>query len=132
MKLLDTTFLIHYWGGVDATAEYLEKHEEHAFVTTTINLKEIATGRQLQGGFNRNELLTTFDWVSIVPFKIDHAITASILEAELRTNDSVTQANVNALVADMLIAAVAIEKRCPVVTRNTEDFVRLGAAVEPY
>ena len=39
MKLLDTTFLIHYWGGVDGVAEYLEANEESEFVTTSLNIK---------------------------------------------------------------------------------------------
>lgn len=57
MKLLDTAFLIHYWGGVDDAADYLETHEDEEFLTTTRNLKEIAVGRRLQGNIDRAEIL---------------------------------------------------------------------------
>jgi predicted nucleic acid-binding protein len=71
MKLLDTTFLIHYWGGVDAVREYLEANEDSEFVTTTLNLKEIAVGRELQGALDWHEIRSTFDWVRFVPFDTD-------------------------------------------------------------
>ncbi|EMA37646.1 PIN domain-containing protein [Halococcus hamelinensis] len=32
MKVLDTSFLIDYGDGVDATGEYLEEHEEEVFI----------------------------------------------------------------------------------------------------
>ena len=83
MKLLDTTFLIHYWGGREATKTYLEAHEDAEFITTTLNLKEIAVGLSLQGNLDRHQLLSTFEWVETVPFQTDHAVVAGELEAEL-------------------------------------------------
>ncbi len=53
MKLLDTTFLIHYWAGWEAVEDYLETHEEEEFVTTTLNIKEIAVGREIQGNLTQ-------------------------------------------------------------------------------
>jgi predicted nucleic acid-binding protein len=84
MKLPDTTFLIHYWAGVEAVAEYLGANEDEEFVTTTLNLKEIAVGRALQGELDRAEILTRFDWVRVVPFGAEHAFVAGRLEADLR------------------------------------------------
>lgn len=62
MKLLDTTFLIQYWAGNENTKEYLTQNEESEFITTTLNIKEIAVGRELQGKLNRHELLSKFEW----------------------------------------------------------------------
>ncbi|MUV90129.1 PIN domain-containing protein [Halapricum sp. CBA1109] len=133
MKLLDTTFLIRYWAGEDDVRAYLEGHEEAEFATTTLNLKEIAVGRELQGKLDREEILATFEWVRIVPFSIDHAIAAGELEAALHRDESVNQDNINALTGDLLIAAVARERGATVVTENVEDFESFdGVAVETY
>lgn len=122
MKLLDTTFLIHYWGGIEDVADYLEANEEEEFITTTLNIKELAVGRKLQGKLSRPEIRSTFDWVTIVPFEIEHAFLAGELEAELQQDESVNQDKINALAGDLLIAAVAKERNATVVTQNTEDF----------
>lgn len=122
MKLLDTTFLIHYWGGVDDTADYLEAHEDEEFLTTTLNLKEIAVGRELQGSLDRAEILTTFDWLTLVPFDAEHAFVAAELEATLRQQSDIEQDRLDALTGDLLIAAVARERNATVVTENARDF----------
>lgn len=132
MKLLDTTFLIHYWGGVDATAEYLETHEKEQFVTTTLNLKELAVGRALQDVLDRNEIEATFDWVTILPFESEHAYVAGVLEAELRREENIHESKINALTGDLLIGAVARTAGATVVTRNVADFELLGVPVDSY
>lgn len=132
MKLLDTTFLIHYWGGVEETAEYLAAHDEETFVTTTLNVKEIAVGRALQGKLDRNEIRSTFDWLTVLPFEREHAYVAGELEARLRRDEEINQDGLNALAADLLIAAVADSENATVVTRNIEDFEQIGVAVEGY
>jgi predicted nucleic acid-binding protein len=133
MKLLDTTFLIQYWAGEDSVRKYLETHEEAEFATTTLNIKELAVGRALQDQLDTQELLTTFRWVTIVPFRTDHAFVAGTLEATLHRDDDVNQDKINALAGDLLIAAVAKERGATVVTENTDDFERFdGVAVEGY
>lgn len=134
MKLLDTTFLIHYWGGDERVEEYLESHEEGSeFFTTTLNVKEIAVGRELQGTFDRREILSQFDWLSIRPFSVEHAMIAGQLEAELHRDDTVNRDRINSLQGDLLIGAVAKELGATVVTENADDFERLdGVAVESY
>lgn len=133
MKLLDTTFLIHYWGGDDAVASYLAAHEDSEFITTTLNIKEIAVGRELQGQLSRPEIRSAFDWLRIVPFEADHAFLAGELEATLHRDESVNQDKINALGGDLLIAAVAKEQNATVVTENTDDFDRFdGVSVEGY
>ena len=133
MKLLDTTFLIHYWGGMDAVAAYLEANEEHEFITTPLNVKELAVGRALQGRLDRHEIRSTFDWVRIVPFDTTHAFLAGELEAQLHRDPEVNQDKINALAGDLLIAAVARSTDATVVTRNTDDFEQFdGVVVENY
>ncbi len=133
MKLLDTTFLIHYWGGTEDVAAYLESTENSDFITTTLNIKEIAVGRELQGELSRPELQSTFDWVEIVPFTREHAFHAAVLEATLHRDESITKDKINALTADLLIAAVAKERNAPVVTQNIADFEHFaGVSTESY
>lgn len=133
MKLLDTTFLIHYLGGRDAVEDYLEKHEEETFVTTALNIKEIAVGRAIQGKLNPYDIHSTFRWTSIIPFQTEHAFVAAEFEAELRQNENVNQDKINSLTGDLLIAAVAKETGATVVTRNTDDFRTFsGVAVDSY
>lgn len=133
MKLLDTTFLIHYWAGDEDVRTYLEQNDESEFATTTLNIKEIAVGRKLQGKLNRQEILTTFEWTSIIPFTTDHAFIAGELEAELHQNESINQDKINSLTGDLLIAAVAKETGSTIVTENTNDFEQFNSiSVETY
>ncbi|MFB6299925.1 MAG: type II toxin-antitoxin system VapC family toxin [Halobacteriales archaeon] len=133
-KLLDTTFLIHYWGGEDVVNEYLSTHEDTAeFMTTAINLKEIVVGRQLQGAFDRTEILSTFEWVDIVPFDTETAFLAGQLESSLQQNPAINQDRINSAMGDLLIAAAARQYNAPVVTRNQTDFALFGGVeVETY
>ena len=132
-KLLDTTFLIHYWAGRDAVASYLDAHEDEAtFMTTTVNLKEIAVGRKLQGELDPAEIRATFDWLEVVPFRPEHAFVAAELEAPLHDDGTTDRAEVNSLAADVLVAAVAEAADATVVTRNVADFERLGVGAERY
>ena len=133
-KLLDTTFLIHYWGGRPAAKEYLGTHEQTAdFLTTTLNIKELAVGRALQGALDRVEIASKFGWLSIVPFELDHAVAAGQIEAALRQELDPNQDRINALTGDLLIAAVAKAENAAVVTRNIDDFEALDdVSVETY
>lgn len=133
MKLLDTTFLIHYWAGREEARDYLERNEEFEFATTTLNIKEIAVGRDLQGKLDRHEILSTFEWLDVIPFQTEHAFIAGQLEAELHRDESVNQDRINSLTGDVLIAAVAEETGATVVSENIDDFEFLGdVSVETY
>ena len=132
-RLLDTTFLIDYWTGTDATEAFLTATaEESEYITTTLNLKELAVGKQLQGTNDPAVLKSTFDWVRIVPFELEHALRAGEFEAELFRSDTYTRRQIDALPGDVLVAAVASELDARVVTRNVDDFSAFGVAVESY
>lgn len=133
MKLLDTTFLIHYWAGREAVGDYLEAHEEEEFVTTTLNIKEIAVGREIQGKLDSVEIQSQFEWTTILPFQVEHAVIAGELEAEFHRDETVNQDKIHSLSGDLLIAAVAKEVGATVVTQNTDDFQLFdGVPVETY
>ncbi|AUX10629.1 PilT protein domain protein [Halalkaliarchaeum desulfuricum] len=133
MKLLDTTFLIHYWAGRETVEGYLETHEEDEFVTTTLNIKELAVGRAMQEKLDPVEVQTVFGWTTIIPFRQEHAFIAGELEAQLHQNERINQDKINSLAADLLIAAVAKETGATVVTQNTEDFQLFdGVSVDVY
>jgi predicted nucleic acid-binding protein len=126
MKLLDTTFLIHHWAGRDAVADYLERHEDDEFVTTTLNIKEIAVGRELQGKLDPFEIQSQFGWVRIIPFQSEHAFVAGELEAALHRDEQINQDKINSLAGAKATGAT-------VVTRNIDDFDVLdGVSVESY
>jgi len=133
MKLLDTTFLIHYWAGREAVENYLETHEEDEFVTTTLNIKEIAVGRSIQGKLDPYEIHSTFEWTTIIPFRAEHAFIAGELEAELHRDEGINQDKINSLAGDLLIATIAKEMGATIVTQNTDDFqIFEGVSVDTY
>ena len=133
MKLLDTTFLIHYWAGHESVEDYLETHEEAEFLTTTLNIKEIAVGRALQDNLDPYEIHAIFRWVTIIPFRAEHAFTAGKLEAALHQNERINRDKINSRAGDLLIASVAKEVGATVVTQNTDDFeIFDGVSVENY
>ncbi|GAB7019242.1 PIN domain-containing protein [Halostagnicola bangensis] len=122
MKLLDTTFLIHYWAGRDEVRRYLESHEESESVTTTLNIKEITVGRELKGQLDPFEIRSKFEWLTIVPFRVEHSVIAGELEATLHRDEHINRDKMNFLVGDALIGAVAKEIGATVVTQDDFQF----------
>lgn len=132
-KLLDTPFLIHHWGGHDSVRSYLESQPEGVeYLTTTLNLKEIAVGRKLVSKFDSEEITTQFEWVHTVPITPDIAWEVAEVEAQLHRAEDVNRDRINALAGDAIIAGAAVELDATVVTRNVEDFRTLGVPVETY
>lgn len=132
-KLLDTTFLIHHWGGRESVRSYLESQPEATeYVTTTINLKEIAVGRKLTGQFDPVEIRSQFEWVRVVPITEAIAWEAAEIEATLYRDDSVEQDRINALAGDAIIAGAASNLGATVVSNDVDGFRTLGVPVEAY
>ena len=132
-KLLDTTFLIHHWAGRDSVATYLEAQPaETEYVTTTINLREIAVGRKLVDAFDPVEIRSQFEWVRVVPIDQEIAWETAALESRLYQMDTVNRDRINALAADAIIAGAAVALDATVVSNDVDDFRELGVPVEAY
>jgi predicted nucleic acid-binding protein len=132
-KLLDTTFLVHHWSGRSAVKSYLEAQPERTeYVTTTLNLKELAVGRKLTNEFDAAEIRSQFRWVRIVPISTGIAWAAADVEAPLHRDDAVNRDRINALAGDVLIAGAAADLDATVVSNNADDFRELGVPVESY
>lgn len=133
IKLLDTTFLVHHWSGRTAVKSYLEAQpEETEYVTTTLNLEEIAVGRKLMNEFDTTEIREQFRWLRIVPISTEIAWAAADIEAPFHSDDSVNRDRINALAGDVLIAGAAAHLDATVVSNNADDFRDLGVPVESY
>jgi len=132
-KLLDTTFLIHHWGGRESVRSYLESQSDGTeYVTTTINLKEIAVGRKLVGEFDPVEIRSQFEWVRVVPITPGIAWEAAEIEARLHRAEGTNRDRIDSLAGDVIVAGAAADLDATVVTENVEDFRALGVPTEPY
>jgi len=132
-KLLDTTYLIHHWGGRESVRSYLESQPgETEYITTTINLKEIAVGRKLVGEFDPVEIRSQFEWVRVVPTTPAIAWETAEIEARLHRAEGTNQDRSDALAGDALVAGAAVDLGATVVTENAEDFRALGVPAETY
>jgi predicted nucleic acid-binding protein len=74
---------------------HLEGHEDSEFITTTLNIKEIAVGRALQDERSLPEIRSTFEWVRIVPSDIEASFAAAELEAALQRDSSINQVTIH-------------------------------------
>jgi hypothetical protein len=132
-KLLDTTFLIHHWGGHESVASYLEAQPEGTeYLTTTVNLKEIAVGRKLVDAFDPVEIERQFEWVEVVPITPEIVWETAEIESRLHQDDGVNRDRINSLAGDAIVAGAAVELDATVVTNNVEDFRTLGVPTETY
>mgnify|MGYP000105398188 CR=1 FL=1 len=138
MKLLDTTFLAHYYRGNDRVEQFLSERDDgdaepEDLVTTTINLKEITVGLHAIGEDPTTaQFRSELGWLQIVPFEPAHAVEAAALEAQLHADESINQDRINSLGGDLLIAGAAESLDATVVTDNVADFEALDVAVETY
>lgn len=134
MKLLDTTFLAHYYCGDPRIESFLSAtDDDEDLVTTTINVEEIAVGvHAVEDDPSPADLLADFGWLRILPFETADAFAAGAIEADLRANETVDRDRINALTGDVLIAGAADRYGATVVTENEDDFAALGVPVETY
>lgn len=136
MKLLDTTFLAHYYRGDPRVEAYLEEHDpadDGDLITTTINVEELAVGVHLvEDDPTEAAVVGDLGWLRIVPFGVDDAYHAGKIEARLLDDETVDADRIDALAGDILIAGAAESRDATVVTENVEDFRTLDAAVESY
>jgi predicted nucleic acid-binding protein len=131
MKFLDTTFLIDHQHGTPQVESYLKAHENETFVTSVLNLKEVAVGRFMTQtpSPTQQDIRDDFHWLQVEPFSLSHGLAAAEIEADLRNDDR--HHSISA--TDIFIGGVAKTLNAPVVTRNTQDFdLFFGVAVETY
>lgn len=127
MIAFDTSFLLDYLDGIDATAEYLQEHEEKPFFAPTLALFEIYRGAARTGGREQIERVSSgLDWAESLPLDHPAAREAARIEAELLdTGDRIN-------LGDTLIAGVCRHNGARIVTRDTH-FDRVdGLDVETY
>jgi predicted nucleic acid-binding protein len=128
--LADTTFLIDYLEGNDAVAEFLSNRPaDPGIATSALNIKEVAVGEMIVADADPHSIDRRFGWLDVVPFSRSHASRAASMEASLREEDSFDPS----LLVDVLTAAVAVEERRPVLTRNVSDFESIpDVTIETY
>ncbi|MFB6140986.1 MAG: type II toxin-antitoxin system VapC family toxin [Halosimplex sp.] len=134
MKLLDTTFLAHYYRGDSRVESFLTAHDDgEDLVTSTVNVEEIAVGvHAVEDDPSLESLLADLGWLTVRPFDSGDAFAAAEIEAALRADGAVEQDRINALAGDVLIAGVAANRGATVVTENVDDFEALGVPAESY
>lgn len=133
MKLLDTTFLAHYYGGDARVESYLSTDRDEDLITSTINVEEIAVGlHTVEDDPSLADLRADLGWLTVLPFEPADAFAAAEIETDLLADDSVGQDRINALAGDVLIAGVADNRGATVVTENVDDFETLSVPVETY
>jgi predicted nucleic acid-binding protein len=112
---------------------YLESQpEEIEYVTTTINLREIAVGRKLVDEFDPVEIRSQFEWVRVVPVTPVIAWGIAEIETRLHRADDVNRDQIDALASDAITAGAASELDATVITIDIKDFRTLGVPAETY
>ena len=134
MKLLDTTFLAHYYRGDDRVESFLDAHDdEEDLVTSAINVEEIAVGvHTVEDDPSLESVLADLGWLAVLPFEPADAFAAAGIEAAIHADETVARDRIDALAGDVLIAGVAENRDATVVTENVDDFEALGVPVEDY
>lgn len=127
MIAFDTSFLLDYLDGVDATAEYLDANEDKPFFAPTLALFEVYRGAARTGGRELvDRVVSGLDWLEPLPLDDSAVREAALVEAEL--SDAGTPINLG----DTLIAGVCRHTGARIVTHD-RDFERVdGLEVERY
>jgi tRNA(fMet)-specific endonuclease VapC len=123
MKLLDTSFLIDYFKGVEVARGLVTADEQH--VTTAITYHEIMTGlkrahaRKEESFFKR-----VFSQMTVLEFDEKAAEESSTIAAKLE----VVAKSVNAL--DIPIAGVAVANGISKIVTRDRDFLEIAKVAE--
>jgi predicted nucleic acid-binding protein len=127
MNVLDTTFLVDYLDGDDATAAFLASHEDVPLYATSLSLFEVYRGAARAGG--RRQLdgaLDALDWVDVLPLTEPAAREAALVEADLlAAGDRIN-------LGDALIAGICRHHDARIVTRDAHFDRVSDLPVEPY
>jgi len=119
MIALDTSFLVDYLDGADATREFLEAHEGKPFFAPALALFEVYRGGGRTGGGSGIErVVSALDWVTPLALTEAAAREAALVESELL--DAGGPINLG----DVLVAGICRHHGASVVTRD-DDFDRV-------
>lgn len=127
MIALDTSFILDYLDGIEATASFIEAHEREPFYAPTLVLFEVYRGAARVGGRDAiDEVASSIDWLESLPMTEVTAREAVLIEAELL--DAGTPINLG----DALIAGICRHNGARIVTRDG-DYERVdGLDVQMY
>lgn len=127
MIALDTTFLLDYLDGIDATASFLEANEQKPVYAPALVLFEVYRGAARTGGSEAiDEVASGLDWVEPLPMTDATAREAALIEAELL--DAGTPINLG----DALIAGICRHNGACIVTRDGHYEQVDGLDVQTY
>ncbi len=130
MNCFDTTFVIDYLSGDEATIEYLEEHSEEEFHVPAVVLHEGIEGViKSSGPADIQEFVARLGWANVAPFGRTTAVEAGRVQEKLAENGAQLKA------VDAMVAGTASELGATLVTRDsdmTKDGVRRVLGVQEY
>lgn len=119
MIALDSTFLVDYLDGEEATGEFIEERARGAWFAPTLALFEVYRGALRSAGPGGiEEVVGGLEWVDPLPLTEGAAREGAAIEAELR------EAGTPINLGDVLIAGVCREAGASLATRDG-DFDRV-------
>lgn len=91
MKLLETSYLIHYEKGRDAARTFFEANEHESLTASIISMFELAFGVVWSDGRSLEKLRDSLLWVDFLGFEIADAIEGARIQPSYRRGESAFQ-----------------------------------------
>ena len=129
MKVLDATFLIDYFDGVESTREYLQEHNSEAYVLPVPAYAEALLGEGNGPGGDIEGAREDLSWGEVHAVDERTAVTAAEIADEMGSQGPFLSG------MDALIAAVGRELNAPVVSGDgdlTHEETKQVVDVEEY
>ena len=122
MYVLDTNTLIYYFKNQGQVAQRLAAVAPQEIVVSTIVLFELQVGiaKSTSPAKRIQQLQQLLSRVSLVPFDRDAAVASAAIRAQLEQQGTPIGP------MDVLIAGVAMARQATIVTRNVDEFSRVG------
>lgn len=114
MIALDTSFLVDYLRGVDATETFLKKQDAPVYYVPSISLFELHRDAAWADTKTVEAVADAIGWVETLPFCEDGVKQAAEIHAELLTRGTPINA------ADVMIAGVCRHHGAALVTRDRD------------
>jgi predicted nucleic acid-binding protein len=115
MNCFDTTFVVDYLSGDEATVEYLEEHTDEEFHVPAVVLHESIEGAvKSSGSADLQEFVARLGWANVAPFGRTTALEAGRVQKELAEHGAQLKP------VDAMIAGTASELGATLVTRDSD------------